>query len=74
MNSIMNKNMTDRELEVLNYVVQGMTNLEIAEKLMITHHTVKAHIASILRKMGVKNRLSAALLATKKGIINLHQG
>ena len=69
----MNKNMTDRELEVLNYVVQGLTNFEIADKLMITHHTVKAHIASILRKMGVKNRLSAALMATEKGIVSLHQ-
>lgn len=68
-----NKNLTDRELEVLQYIVTGKTNREIAQILTITHHTVKAHTASILRKLGVKNRLDAALLAVTKGIITLHQ-
>lgn len=67
------KQLTDRELEVLQYVVQGKTNREIAQILMITHHTVKAHVASIIRKIGVKNRLDAALLAVTKGITTLHQ-
>jgi len=69
----LNKHLTDRELEVLRLVIHGYTNNQIGEKLMITHHTVKAHIASILRKLGVKNRLGAALCATEKGIVNLHQ-
>lgn len=72
MNNRINKYLTDRELEVLEYVTDGYTNSEIADKLMITHHTVKAHIASILRKMGVKNRLSAALAATRIGIVSRH--
>ena len=68
-----NQNLTDRELEVLQYIVAGKTNKEIAQILTITHHTVKAHTASILRKLGVKNRLDAALIAVTKGLITLHQ-
>lgn len=68
------KPLTDREVEVLQYVMQGKTNKEIAQLLMITHHTVKAHVASIIRKVGVKNRLDAALVAARKGITNLRQG
>lgn len=45
-----NQNYTERKLEVLKYLMQGMTNKEIAEILMITHHTVKAHVAAIIRK------------------------
>lgn len=67
------KNLTERELEVSQYVVKGKTNKEIAQILMITHHTVKAHVASIIRKIGVKNRLDAALLAVTNGIVNPHQ-
>lgn len=60
------KNLTDRELEVLQYVMQGLTNKEIADILMITHHTVKAHVAAIIRKLGVRNRLDASMLAKDK--------
>lgn len=74
MNSKIIKPLTDRELEVLEYITEGCTNNEIAQHLTITHHTVKAHIASILRKMGVKNRLGAALLATETGLVSHHQG
>ena len=42
-----NKNFTERELEVLEYLMLGKTNKEISEILMITHHTVKAHVESI---------------------------
>lgn len=68
------KKLTDRELEVLQFVVEGRTNKEIAKILSITDHTVKAHVASILRKVGVKNRLDAALLAVVKGIVIPPQG
>lgn len=67
------KHLTVRELEVLQYVIQGMTNKEIARILSITDHTVKAHIASVIRKLGVKNRLEVALIAVTEGIANLHQ-
>ena len=59
----MKKDLTEREQEVLQYVMQGLTNKEIADILMITHHTVKAHVAAIIRKLGVRNRLDAAMLA-----------
>jgi DNA-binding CsgD family transcriptional regulator len=66
--------LTERELEVLQHMKQGITNQEIAENLTITYHTVKAHIASILRKTGTKNRLEAVLYAIDKRLINPHQG
>jgi len=67
------KSLTEREIEVLQYVVKGMTNREIARILTITEHTVKAHVAAIIRKLGVKNRLDIALIAVTNGIANLRQ-
>ncbi len=57
--------LTEREKDVLNLLKNGFTNKEIAEKLCISAHTVKAHVAAILCKMKVKNRLQAVLLAEK---------
>lgn len=52
---------TKRELEVLDLLVQGYNNTEISEKLMITNHTTKAHVASIYQKLGVSNRVQATV-------------
>lgn len=49
-------NLTEREKAVLNNLLKGMTNKEIAEELFITENTVKKHISSIYNKAGVKNR------------------
>ena len=65
--------LTDRELEVLKYIMQGLTNKEIAEILIVTHHTVKAHVAAIIRKFEAKNRLDVAMIAQKSEFLNLHQ-
>ena len=65
--------LTERELDVLNYLMQGLTNREIADKITVTHHTVKAHVASIIRKLDAKNRLDVAMIARSHSIINLHQ-
>ena len=62
------KPLTERENEVVKYVAQGMTNKEIAEILMVTHHTVKAHIASIIRKLGARKRVDVAIFAQKEGL------
>lgn len=65
-----NKNqqpLTKREQEVLDLIVKGKTNTEIAENLIITSHTAKAHVSSILNKLGVDDRLSAALKAVLFG-------
>lgn len=65
--------LTQRESEVLQYVVDGLTNKEIAQILNITHHTVKAHVSSIIRKIGGKNRLNIALIAVLQGLATPHQ-
>lgn len=55
------KNLTAREMEVLELLSSGLNNNEIAQTLIISSHTVKAHVASILDKMKVKNRICAAV-------------
>lgn len=66
---LLNPNLTPRELEVLNLVAQGMNNNEIANELFITIHTAKAHVVSILNKLGVKNRTQAVTKAFNKKLI-----
>ncbi len=53
--------LTNRELEVLDLLIQGYNNNEISQKLMITNHTTKAHITSIYNKLNVCNRVQAAV-------------
>ena len=65
--------LTEREVEVLKYLMHGYTNKQIAEILVITQATVKAHVSSILHKAGVKNRVNLALYATAHGYTNPHQ-
>ena len=54
--------LTEREIEVLNLIGKGKTNLEIANELHLTEGTVKNHVTKILATIGAKNRLQAALL------------
>ena len=63
--------LTEREQNVLFYVSQGLINSEIAEKLHISVHTVKAHLESIYYKFKVANRVQAAMKAIALGIIDL---
>jgi LuxR family transcriptional regulator of csgAB operon len=56
---------TDRETEILALIAAGAKNGEIADKLSISPHTVKTHLYNIFKKIGVPNRLQAALWATK---------
>ena len=62
------KEITERELEVLMLIVLGYSNKEIAKTLFITEHTVKAHLTKIYRKLGVTNRTAAAVKAKENGI------
>lgn len=55
--------LTGREIDVLKLVINGDSNSEIAEKLCITDHTVKAHLTHTYKKLGVTNRTSAAIKA-----------
>ena len=61
--------LTDRELEVLTQVVEGLSNLEIASRLNIAETTVKTHIRNILQKLSVDDRTQAAIRAMKDGLI-----
>ncbi len=63
--------LSDRELEVLQLVGQGMSNQEISMTLKISESTVKTHINRILSKLDVKDRTQAAIVALKRGIANL---
>jgi DNA-binding NarL/FixJ family response regulator len=61
--------LTPRETEILRLIAHGMTNAEIAERLVITEGTVKNHVTSVLSKLGVEDRLQAALRARELGIV-----
>ena len=61
--------LTDRELEVLSLIVDGLSNPEIAEKLVVTRATVKAHVHSILQKLYVDDRTKAAVTAMREGLV-----
>jgi DNA-binding NarL/FixJ family response regulator len=64
--------LSEREMEVLNLVVEGKSNKEIASILGISHQTVKNHITSILRKFGVEDRTQAVVYALKRGWVKLN--
>lgn len=60
--------LTKRELEILELIIHGFTNAEIAAQLELTQGTVKGHINRLLRKLGVAHRTGAALAALSRGI------
>ena len=62
--------LTERELEVLKQCSLGHTNPEIAEDLMISRHTVKAHMCSIFKKLEVDSRTQAVLVAERSGLLD----
>ena len=62
--------LTAREIEVLDQVVTGATNKEIADTLSITENTVKIHLRNILEKLHVKNRIQAAVHAVREGLVD----
>ncbi len=61
--------LSDREKEVLKLVGKGETNREIAENLVISEHTVKVHLRTILNKLNLRNRQQAAAYATQIGLV-----
>lgn len=60
-----------RELEVLTLIGRGRANDEIAKALFISPHTVKNHVSSIYRKLGVRDRTHAALAAIRMGLVRV---
>src|SRR5574344_424289 len=68
-NNYDNVPLTERELEVLRHLVTGKSNTEIAKELIVSVHTAKAHVCSILQKMCVNDRVQAAVKAVKEGLV-----
>jgi NarL family two-component system response regulator LiaR len=61
--------LTEREYEVLQLLVEGLTNPEIAERLTISRSTARAHVSNILSKLGVSNRSEAVALALRNDLV-----
>jgi NarL family two-component system response regulator LiaR len=63
--------LTEREVEILKLIAQGLPNQEIAEKLVISERTVRTHVTNILSKLHLANRTQAALYALREGLADL---
>lgn len=63
--------LTEREVEILGHVAQGLTNDEIADKLVVSERTVRTHVSNILAKLQLANRTQAALYALREGIAQI---
>ena len=65
--------LTDREAEVLRLLARGKANKQIASSLYVSEKTVKAHVSSILMKLGVQSRTQAALYAVRTGLVSIDE-
>jgi NarL family two-component system response regulator LiaR len=66
------KPLTEREVDVLKLVAQGLSNQEIADRLVLSERTVGTHVGNILAKLHLANRTQAALYALREGLTTLH--
>jgi NarL family two-component system response regulator LiaR len=66
--------LTERELDVLKLIASGLSNSQIAEKLVISENTVKGHVSNILSKLHLADRTQAAVYAWQKGIVQRDNG
>jgi two-component system NarL family response regulator len=70
--SLPSPRLTDRELEVLKLVAQGMSNREIAAELYISENTVKNHVRNILEKLHLHSRMEAVVYAVREKLLDIH--
>lgn len=66
---IMEHDLTQRERQTLTYLVQGLTNAEIAERMEISQYTARFHVSNILTKLGAENRTDAVRMALEQGLV-----
>ncbi|MCG5059507.1 MAG: response regulator transcription factor [Limnoraphis sp. WC205] len=65
-----NTNLSPREFEVLQLMVEGKTNVEIAEELYLSPNTIKTHVRGIMNKLSVDDRVQAAVTALRSGLVS----